>query len=335
MSNIVRVPAATAGTVPTDGTDYQKQNNLIYAFGLWGMQAYPLDLASNKVVKGAMFNLGGVLYHASADEAVTGTPSEYVKLTPIAAGAECSAEYVSTLTGVSWNDNYNGYTDGPGNLYLFDEAKAFANGVVATPKTLFGKAFQSIPHGMTTITTSGAGTFVVPAGVYGIYVTTIGGGGGGGGNTTGSSLPGGGGGAGAGNRSYLSVTPGQSISYSVGAGGSGGAPNNPGVQGGNTTFTGATGSVGGAGGTATIKGGNGGGGDNNLGMGGPGGPGTYTPALGYWYGGQGGGPGWIAHLDNTAGNGIGRGGGGAGASFNGGGAHSGGNGASGCIIVEW
>lgn len=139
MSNIVRVPAATAGTVPAGGTDYQKQNDLLYAFGLWGMGTYPLDLTNNKVVKGAIFSVGGVLYKASADETITGTPSDYVKLTPISAGAQCSAAYVANLSGVTWSDTYDGYYDGSGNLHIFDEAKAYKAGAIAAPKTELGK----------------------------------------------------------------------------------------------------------------------------------------------------------------------------------------------------
>jgi hypothetical protein len=73
-----------------------------------------------------------------------------------------------------------------------------------------------------TINTTGAGTFVVPAGVTNITVTVRGAGGGGGGNSTNSDGAGGGGGGGVARVSNYVVTPGSSISLFVGTGGSGG-----------------------------------------------------------------------------------------------------------------
>lgn len=128
---------APTPTAPADITDYQHTNDLLYAFGLWGMGASPIDLTNNKVVKGALFNVGGVVYFGTSDTTITGTPSSYVKITP--SGATASASYVANLTGVSWSDTYNGYVDGSGNLYIFDEAKAIYSGTISTPKTMIGK----------------------------------------------------------------------------------------------------------------------------------------------------------------------------------------------------
>jgi hypothetical protein len=75
------------------------------------------------------------VYRADADEAITGTASKYVRITP--AGASASAAYVSSLAGVSWNNQYNGYYDASGNLYIFDESRALYDGAVATVKTRF------------------------------------------------------------------------------------------------------------------------------------------------------------------------------------------------------
>jgi hypothetical protein len=329
MSNIVRIPAAA--TTPAAVSDYQKQNDLLYVFGLWGMGAFPLDLTNNKVVKGAIFNVGGVVYKASADETITGTPSNYVKLTPISAGAECSAVYVANLSGVSWSDTYNGYVDGSGNLYLFDELLALAAGAVTSPKTFIGRRNQSIPHGSQTIT-SGSGNFTVPAGVYSIKVTLIGGGGGGGGNVNVALRSGGGGGSGGRTFGFLSVVPGQSIAYSCGAGGAGGsAGNNAGSTGSNTTFTGITTANGGLGGSGSTTG---------LGRGGGGGTGTETGFPGHTgvggIGGAGGGPGGLG--GNGANGSVGQspgGGGGGGGNASTGAAYAGGDGGSGAVIVEW
>ncbi|WP_338509199.1 hypothetical protein [Burkholderia gladioli] len=126
------------------------------------------------------------------------------------------------------------------------------------------------------------GTFTVPAGVLGIWITATAGGGGGGagGNTTGlSSIVGGGGGGGGGAgqfliRAFFAVTPGQVISITVGAGGFGGvAGGATATAGGNTvigtlaTLTG--GSPGSTGATATVNSTGGGGIGGNGGAGSP------------------------------------------------------------------
>ncbi|MBU9380631.1 phage tail protein [Burkholderia gladioli] len=126
------------------------------------------------------------------------------------------------------------------------------------------------------------GSFTVPAGVFGIWITATAGGGGGGagGNTTGlSSLVGGGGGGGGGAgqfliRAFFAVTPGQVISITVGAGGFGGvAGGATATAGGNTvigtlaTLTG--GNPGATGATATVNSTGGGGIGGNGGAGSP------------------------------------------------------------------
>ena len=73
--------------------------------------------------------------------------------------------------------------------------------------------------------TSGSGSWTVPSGVKAVKVTMIGAGGGGGGSAKLGSKQvneGGGGGGGACTQFSMNVTPGQSISYSVGSGGLGG-----------------------------------------------------------------------------------------------------------------
>ncbi len=109
-----------------------------------------------------------------------------------------------------------------------------------------------------TLTTSG--TFIVPGGVTSITISLWGGGGGGGTNT---SLGGGGGGGGGFTIGTMSVTPGQNITYIIGAGGNGATTNGGnGQAGGNTTFS-----------TFTANGGGGGLGNSIPGYGGNG---TYS-----------------------------------------------------------
>ncbi len=88
----------------------------------------PERIIGTNVVEGARFNIGGVEYVADADTAITGTASDYVKITP--SGDTASAAYVADLTGVTWNPSYKGYYDTSGNLYVFDEVKAMAVGAI-------------------------------------------------------------------------------------------------------------------------------------------------------------------------------------------------------------
>lgn len=217
-------------------------------------------------------------------------------------------------------------------------------------------------------TLTGTGTFTVPANVTQILVSGCGGGGGGGGAGGGNSTVdveiypgrsgGGGGGGGAGqsvqNR-VITVNPGQTISYSVGAGGSGGNGGNPG----------AIGSNGSAGGTTTFGtfislagGGQGSGGNNNTGTnpnagaGGAGGAQGGTDGDDGFYGGAGGGGGsgvfgfGGGRTRGSTGNtmngknasGFGCGGGGGGGVYSEGGtvpAGRGGNGSPGTLIIEY
>lgn len=131
---------------------------------------------------------------------------------------------------------------------------------------------------LTDTSPAGAENFVVPAGVTCIRVQLWGGGGGGGGQSLGSNGAGGGGGGGGYSEGYVTVVPGATISYTVGAAGAGGAGANAGTAGGNTTWNGGSGvatgltATGGAGGAKGGKASTGGAG----GTGSQGGSVTYT-----------------------------------------------------------
>jgi len=126
---INKVPYPTS--TPAAVTDYQRQNALIAA--LVGAIEGTQKIIGSNVAKGAVFNVGGSLYLADADTAISGVASEYVKLTPSGDTLTLAASYVASLSGVAWNSTYNGYYDGSGNLYEFDELKALAAGAIATP----------------------------------------------------------------------------------------------------------------------------------------------------------------------------------------------------------
>lgn len=110
-----------------------------------------------------------------------------------------------------------------------------------------GAGWVSRKLGPAMVQLAGTGNFVVPAGVTRIKATLHGGGGGGGGSN-GSSSAGSGGSGGGRVRGILTVTPGQTLAYTVGAGGArGSTAGGPGGGGGNTTIGGLTAGGGGAG----------------------------------------------------------------------------------------
>jgi hypothetical protein len=192
--------------------------------------------------------------------------------------------------------------------------------------------------------TSSSGNWAVPAGITRAKVTVIGGGGAGGavnGNFQGA--PGGS----AGGRTIgvvTGLTPGNNIAYTSGAGGTG-SNNAAGGNGGSSTFVApggtltANGGTGGpvgttnaaqigtsggtaSGGTLNITGDSGGASPGGA----PSGAGASTPY------GAGGGPVNTTTVNGNAGTGFGSGGGGA---ANANTTHAGGNGAPGCIIIEY
>ena len=155
--------------------------------------------------------------------------------------------------------------------------------------------------------TSGSGTFNVPSGVTQVQVLVVAGGGSGAGNT---HHGGGGGAGGMVEAPAYPVTPGGTVSYSVGGGGPRPGNSSNGNPGGNSVFGNITATGGGGGGNYStgspgLSGGSGGGGASNTGR--PGGPGTQGPSGGgTGYGNPGG------NGNSPSGGGGGGGGGGAG-----------------------
>ena len=72
------------------------------------------------VRKGAMFNIGGSLFVADSDTAISGTYSGFIKLT--VSGTTATASYVDGSQSVAWDDENNGYYDGSGNYYALDDS---------------------------------------------------------------------------------------------------------------------------------------------------------------------------------------------------------------------
>jgi len=130
--------------VPTSVVDYAAQNNLLEAL-LLSVQGAQRIVGAN-VAKGAIFYFGGTTYKADADTAISGSASDYVKLTPSVDGLTLAPSYVANLSGVAWNSTYNGYYDVSGNLYEFDETKAYAAGAISaiSLRSIDGKNVASL-----------------------------------------------------------------------------------------------------------------------------------------------------------------------------------------------
>jgi hypothetical protein len=157
-------------------------------------------------------------------------------MSKIALEGNASGTGTFTIAGPNTNTNYTiTLPQETGTLFTTGattglNASALSTGTVATARLASGTAnsstylrgdqtWASISGGYSgpnaTVYASGSGTFTIPSGITRLKVTVIGGGGGGGNRTDG----GGGGGGGAAIKWLTSVTPGNTLAYSVGAGG--------------------------------------------------------------------------------------------------------------------
>lgn len=123
---------------PTPATgleNYERQNAYITAT----LQAFTgrAIVDGTTIRGGTIIKIGDVIYKATSDTAISGSQSDYVKITP--SGGSATASFVADLSGVSWSHAHGQYLDGSGNLYVFDEAKAVSLGAISTPYTLLGK----------------------------------------------------------------------------------------------------------------------------------------------------------------------------------------------------
>jgi hypothetical protein len=279
---------------------------------------------------------------------MTGTPLRFIVGATNTAAVTCA---VNGLTALNVRKR-NGAALQAGDLRAGDLVEMIFNGTeFRIPHTLasdlsFGVRFQRF---------TASGTFTVPEGIDRVFVETIGGGGGGGasGNASGGGTAGnigaGGGAGGYGARLVTGLTPGSSVTVTVGAGGTASAAASGGAGGSSSfgAFVSATGGGGGGFGENTLAsggpGGNGASGDLNI-QGGDGGFGGTNVAPGssatqsdmlriYGRGGVAAGGLSIPSTGGTGASGRGFGTGGAGAS--GGSGIAGGVGAGGIVTVRW
>ena len=124
-------------SLPLTTADYQNQNVQIEK--LLGNVNQPYPVIGGNIVKGSLFNIGGDMFYCGADTAISGTASDYVKL--VVSGATATPEYVASLSGVAWEQAYNGYYNGS-DLYVFDEAKALVDGELSALSSKLGRLFE-------------------------------------------------------------------------------------------------------------------------------------------------------------------------------------------------
>ena len=237
------------GDAPEEMLDWQKISELFQA--TWLRLNAPPIVDGIYIRRGSAVCVGGQWYVATTDETISGSETDFVKLT--VSGDTLVASFAANLSGVAWNTQWSGWY-ASGSLYLFDEIKALADGHISrmyTPerwrvernlaqflsrdmdanwnyvltrnlptqwKTLLmtalleGQVYKVLGlPEMQTITATSS--YTVPAGVYRVHVKLIGPGTAGSNGTTNS--PGNGGDSGREVESDLNVYPGQVIACEV------------------------------------------------------------------------------------------------------------------------
>ena len=215
------------GDNPETVADWQKITNIFQA--TWLRLTGALIVNGSTIMKGSAVNIGGAWFVAGADTAITGSASEYVKLT--VSGSSVAAAFVADLTGVNWNKTWNGWYNASGEYYIFDEVKAFGAGLIPTmhsmagwrPSAIWSRALSRVLSETnldrlfrldSEVMLTGSGNWTVPSGVYFIEVEMIGPGNNGS-QSSNSILGGRGGSSGMFLQFSQRVTPGQVIAYAV------------------------------------------------------------------------------------------------------------------------
>jgi len=105
-----------------------------------GNNLYPAKESGGSwyVPKGYCFYFSGTIYYADADTLISGTRSNYIQMTASVDGATCTAAFLASLTGVTWDDSWNAYFDASANLVIVDEYLAIGESTLTVGKTLLG-----------------------------------------------------------------------------------------------------------------------------------------------------------------------------------------------------
>jgi hypothetical protein len=127
-------------SLPTVQNDYVAQNNLIETMHLDPYKKFHIDFENDVIPEGSIIYLGGSVLKAESDESIGGIKSDYVVIDHTSR----TASYAASLSGVTWDDAYNGYYDAAGDLYIFDEATAYFNGDITTPHMLYSQIRRQV-----------------------------------------------------------------------------------------------------------------------------------------------------------------------------------------------
>lgn len=211
---------------PSTAADWDKINDVLQTIGL-DINS-PARISGSNIVRGSVVFFAGAWYVADSDTAITGNKTNYVRLTNNA--GTITAEFVSSLSEVTFNKTWNGWYDSASRLYLFDEVAAYASGQITElttvknyrPSLNWSRAISRVLSAAnlarlfrleSEVVLSGTGTWTVPAGVYWIEGVIIGPGADGGSPTPGNTGDGGR----AGQEKYFgqAVSPGDKISYAI------------------------------------------------------------------------------------------------------------------------
>ena len=210
---------------PTTSADWDKINDVLQTIGL-DINS-PTRLTSGYILRGSVIFFAGAWYVADSDTAISGSETDYVKLENDA--GTVTASYVAALVDVTFNRSWNGWYDPDGDLYIFDEMKAFGDGAVSELATIrdwrpvqnwakaLSRSFSSSNlDKLFTLSSpvylTGTGTWTVPDGIYYINYSIVGPGADG----TSSSTGGYGGNAGEVITGSKQVEPGDELTYNCG-----------------------------------------------------------------------------------------------------------------------
>ena len=123
---------------PASLTDWQRLIDITDTLALSFKNPWPVKVVTGTgyIIHGSVFYIGGAWYKANVDVAITGSITDYIQLTVDNINNLVTAEYVATLTDVSWNDQWNGWYDITGKFYVFDENVAYGAGLIDFPRTV-------------------------------------------------------------------------------------------------------------------------------------------------------------------------------------------------------
>jgi len=105
------------------------------------------------VPRGYCFYHRGTIYAADEDTLISGTKSNYIKMTASVDGATCDAEFLADLSGVTWDDAWAGYFDASDNLVVVDEFDD-ANVGTLEPHSEIGEMGRKLLNGISSLVVS-------------------------------------------------------------------------------------------------------------------------------------------------------------------------------------